>query len=522
VLAALIAAAVAFALTVTSGPAPPATGAATLVPADALAYVNLSVDPSRTPVKQSLRLAKGFQDYPLGAASLQGWIGSLLGSRTPVDFAGDVRPWLGKEASLAVLDTSTSTAGMLLVLDVSDRSRARAFLTRSGVSPVGSYRGFQLLRAPNGTELAFVGHYLTVGQDAGVRAAIDVSQGSARSLARDPTYQRTAAGEPAGRVLDAYASAAGVQRVLASRGGPLGALGTLLYQPALQGVAMSVSPSARGADVRIHTELDRSLVSIKGTGATRFTPSLQDAIPSGAALMLDTTGLDRLAPRLLGAGKAAGVAGGVAPLFSRLGTALSAEGVNVSSILSIFHGESAIAITPGTVGVGQPPALVVVTRPANPTRAKAQLASLEVPLAQLFSAPAANAGGSPQFNDRVIDGVDVRQLSLTPGLQVDYAVWHGLVLVSTGLGGISAVISRHTPVAKEQEFREVLGVPDKRITSLLFLDLRQLLSLDEQMGLTHSALLKALLPDLERVRAVGMNSTGGEADSTAELFLRFP
>jgi hypothetical protein len=85
------------------------------------------------------------------------------------------------------------------------------------------------------------------------------------------------------------------------------------------------------------------------------------------------------------------------------------------------------------------------------------------------------------------------------------------------------VISAGAPAtASEHEFRGVLRVPEERITSLLFLDLRQLLSLGEQMGLTHSALLQALLPDLERVRAVGMDSTGGEADSTAELSLRFP
>jgi hypothetical protein len=42
------------------------------------------------------------------------------------------------------------------------------------------------------------------------------------------------------------------------------------------------------------------------------------------------------------------------------------------------------------------------------------------------------------------------------------------------------------------------------------------------MGLTHGARFRALAPDLERIRAVGMDSTSEEADTTAELFLQIP
>ena len=60
----------------------------------------------------------------------------------------------------------------------------------------------------------------------------------------------------------------------------------------------------------------------------------------------------------------------------------------------------------------------------------------------------------------------------------------------------------------------------QRVTSLLFLDFSQLLSLGEQTGLTPSARVRALTPDLEKIRGVGMDSTSGEADTTAELFLQ--
>ena len=58
------------------------------------------------------------------------------------------------------------------------------------------------------------------------------------------------------------------------------------------------------------------------------------------------------------------------------------------------------------------------------------------------------------------------------------------------------------------------------MTSLLFLDFDQLLSLGEQTGLTRSARYRAPRADLQRIRAIGLQSSSGEADSTAELFLQ--
>jgi hypothetical protein len=50
---------------------PPATGAAAIVPADALAYVHLSTDTGRPAVKRALALAASFPDYPLLRLALQ-------------------------------------------------------------------------------------------------------------------------------------------------------------------------------------------------------------------------------------------------------------------------------------------------------------------------------------------------------------------------------------------------------------------------------------------------------------------
>ncbi len=163
--------------------------------------------------------------------------------------------------------------------------------------------------------------------------------------------------------------------------------------------------------------------------------------------------------------------------------------------------------------------MVVIARERDPAAAREALATLEVPLAQLFAAPAAGPGQAPEFNDRQVDGVTAHQLALAPGLQLDYAVFDGLVVVATSLDGIAAVVS-HRPSARPRALvrRDLGGSP--KPTSLLFLDLSQLLSLGEQTGLTRSARFLALRPDLDLIHAIGLSSTSGEADTTAELLLQ--
>jgi hypothetical protein len=381
--------------------------------------------------------------------------------------------------------------------------------------PPGSYRRRALLRTPSGGELAFLGRYLAIGQDESVRSAIDVAAGAAPSLAASAVYRRAAAGTPDGTVMGAYASAAGVRRVLADQGGILGAAGDLLYQPALQGVAIALAPTRAGARIRIHSALDPALVGLgaSAAGGTAFSPSLPSVMPAGAALMLDVTGLDKVAPQVLNAGSAAGLAGGIGPLLSRLGSALKSEGVDVSDLVDIFHRETAVAI----VGAGQSPTLVIVARVLDQRRTQNELAQLEAPLAQLFSAPGANQSSEPVFNDRQVAGITAHQLQLAAGFQLDYAVFRGLVAISTSLQGIEAVAQRSRPLARAPAFRAVLAGSPTRVTSLVFASLAQLIGAGQQTRLTAGSLRSRLLPDLQRVTGVGLTSTRGATDATTQV-----
>lgn len=434
-----------------------------------------------------------------------------------VDYGTDIKPWLGKEAAVAVLNTATTTAGSLIVFDVRSRLRASAFLSSRGAAPDGSYEGVPLLREPSGTVLAFVRHYLVFGQGASVRASIDAAKGRARSLQRDPAYRRAAGNEPPDRVLDAYASVAGVRRVLAPRGGMLGALAALLDRPALIGAAVSVSAVGGGARIQVHLALDPALARLSGPSSAPFTPTLAGVMPSGSTLLFDVRGLARAAPRVLGASAVAGFAAGLGPLLRRLGAALGSEGVDVQSVTSIFSGETAVALVPS--GAGRGPALVIVSRTGHEAATRSVLAQLEVPLSQLFPPPSTGPGAAPEISDVGIAGVSAHRLALAPGLQLDYAVFHGLVVVSTSLQALAGVVRHARSLPDDSAYQATLANRPDQVSSLLFADFSQLLRIGEQTGSTRGALV-ALAPDLEKIRAMGLVSTSGESDTNARLYLQ--
>jgi hypothetical protein len=279
-------------------------------------------------------------------------------------------------------------------------------------------------------------------------------------------------------------------------------------------VAISQTPTRKGASIRIHSALDRSLEKVGSSGSTpAFTPSLPALMPATSSLLLDVADLDKVAPEVLNAGSAAGLAGGVGPLLSRLGSALRSEGVNVSDLISIFRREAAVAIVGGT----QSPTLVMVARTANQSRTQRELAALEAPLAQLFSAPGKNQSSEPVFNDREVAGVTAHKLQLASGFQLDYAVFHGLVVISTRLQGIQDVAQQTRPLSRDPAFSAVLGGGVRRVTSLVFANLATLIGATQQAGLSAGSLGARLMPDLQRITGVGLTSTRGTADSTTQV-----
>jgi hypothetical protein len=163
---------------------------------------------------------------------------------------------------------------------------------------------------------------------------------------------------------------------------------------------------------------------------------------------------------------------------------------------------------------------VLVGRTTQPTAAENELASLVVPLTAAFTPPSDGAGVVPEIAATTVGPVTVSQLTLAPGLGLDWVVSHGLVVLSTSAGAVANVIAHRAQLSAEPAYKAATRGFSGQATSLVFFDLGPLLRLGEQTGLVASTTLKGLGPDLGQLRAIGLRSTKGTADTTTELQLQ--
>jgi hypothetical protein len=471
----------------------PADEAARLVPASALVYVHLSTDPDREPDARLARLAAAL---PAVGRLREQIVAGVSPER--LDLERDVRPWLGAELAYAVVSATDS----LVLAAVADRSKAQALVARIGARPAGRYRGVPLRQA-GPTAFAFVGGFLAAGSEAAVRAAVDREAGAGDRLADLPAYRRAFEDRPAGRSVDAYASATGVRDVLAPLEGPLGTLAALIDRPGLTAAGATLTAQANGL---------RARVRLAG-GAPRdaaFEPVLLEHVPEGAVAYVGLRGVPLLV-RVLGRLGAQGP-------FDQLGASLAGEaGIEFErDLLDPLAGELALAVTGGARGGA--PVVTLKARTVDPRRTEAALARLQEPLARRLAVP----GTVPAFEPVEIGGLAAFTLPVSPALAPTYAVAGDSIVISTAPAGLEP--PRGT-LAAGRAFEATIGKVPEKADSLVLLDLRALFALGEQTGLTAIPGLATARDDLNRVRAAGAVITEDPAhpsDTTAELFLEIP
>jgi hypothetical protein len=478
----------------------PPDDAARLVPANALAYVHLSTDPERAADRRFAELAAALP--PL--ARLRDQAAAAI-APTAFDVERDVRPWLGDELAYAAV----SPADSLVLAAVADRPKAEALVARVGnLSAAQEHRGVPVLVAGR-TAIAFVGDFLALGTEPAVRAAIDRADGDGEPLADADAFARALDGAPADRSLVAYASGDGVRQVLAPRGGLLGTLGALLDRPGLvaAGGALSAEPGGLRAHVRLAGGAPRDAA---------FEPVLLERVPERAAAYLGVRGatrLARLAERL-----------GAEETVAALRDAAAVEaGVDLDGdVLAPLSGEVAVAVTgpaddPSGTGGGAP-VVTLKARTADARRTGSALARLQQPLERRLALP----GTAPGFKPEPVGGLEAFTLRVTPELAPSYAVSGDGLVLSTAPAGLEP--PRGTLAASEA-FGATIGDVPESADSLVFLDLRQLLALGEQTGLTAIPSLATARDDLRRVRAAGAvvsHEPTNPSDTNAELFLQIP
>ncbi len=488
-LALLALAIVAVVVVLTGGGRGPAIAqdAATLVPADSLVYVHVSTDTGRRAVRDAQRLGSGFPSYER--------LRRQVLDRLAV--AGDVRPWLGDEAALALTGGSGGTAGSLVLLSVRDVAKAKAFLAEGArkSGPGKRYKGVTLDRYGS-VYGALIGDFVALGQVDTLERAVDLQQGRGRALSSDATYRETTGGLPADRVADAYATSDGLGRLLVPAGGVLGIAGILFDRPGLKGVAASLSATSPGAEVVV-----RSVVP--GRRAQPFTPQLLDAVPKDAMAYYGTRGLDQNITRLLNtAGTQA-----LGELLKQVTDALGSGGAQAvrKDLLDLLSHESAVALLPDVPA----PIALIIARADNADASQAALDRLS------------------QTLPKVLKGAKVTQADGVTRIrsdqaEFDLAVVDGKLVASTSMKGIDAVRHPDGGIGADDAFQSTVRNAGDPVTSVLFLDFSQLLTLAEQTGLNDSRAYLAVRNDLRKLRAVGVSSTGAGEDTTSEIRFQIP
>jgi hypothetical protein len=489
VAAAVVLLAIAAGVLLLRGASAPRDTAGRFVPAGALAYVHVSTDADREQDVRLLRLLRKFPTFTRLRTRVEGAIGAF-------DFERDVRPWLGKEAAVALLDSGGPAANVLLLLSVEDEPKAQGQLSRAAGAAGGvEHRGIAVRRF-GGVAAAFVGDFLAIGQEPAVKAAIDRHRGRGAAIPATKDL-------PDERAVHARLSAEGVRRVLRPQEGLLGVLGAAADHPALRSLQLSVLPQANGLRVQVRQDKRRS------EGAP-FTPRLFDTVPEDAAAYLGLNGLGSAAPVL----DASGAGALLATVQERL------PGIDLErDVVRPLRGEVALSITPAL----PVPIVTLVAQTRDPARTQEALSKLRGAIAGLLAPEDADAAGQvPVFEERPLAGVTAYALTLAPDTEILYAILKGRLVVSTAASGIQGVADRTDSLRDSERFeRSGTEVPEKA-EALVFLDLAQLLTLGDQVGLDPGSAFRTARDDLRRVRVISAVAEREGPDTTAELFLEIP
>ena len=490
----------AIALTVvlaTRGDAAPTDGTAQLVPPNALLYAHLSTSEGRTQDARLLEIAGRF-------SVLRERIPALAMALTPaaggLDYERDVRPWLGDEAAVALLDGGSAGPEPLLLAAVDDRAAAQRTLAKLGARPAGRHAGTPLLSLPPRATAAFTEDHLVIGPAAAVSGAIDRAGDDAPpSLAEARVFRRAAEERAGAASLELFATTFGLRRLLDGATGLAGMAGRLLMSPRLEGVHAQIAAEERG--VRATARVLRA----PGGEPAAFEPELAGNVPSGTAGFVALPGLDAMTALAERAGGAA--------LLTDIEEALPlAAGIELEDLLAPLGDEAVLSVQAGEAA----PIFTLAARTRDP-------ASTRESLARLQGAVSDRLGAGP-FEQRELRGADAFTLQVTPELEPSYAVSKGAVVASTASSGLEQLRPARSPVTAAAVLEDLMPEEGEKVEALAFIDPRKLLALGERTGL-EALSSPAARDDLSRMRnagAVVKEDDNQPTDTTAELFLENP
>jgi uncharacterized protein DUF3352 len=489
-------------------PGAPDDHAAALVPGQAVAYVHANVDRDSSQWDRAQSLLERFP----ALVQLQNRLLRTLTRRGgALDLEREVRPWVADEAALALVPDSRGNARSLILLEVSDRELARAFLARAvGRERTSVYRGVTV-RSYGTLATAFLRGFLAIGPPQVLRSGIDAALRPSRSLALDPIFIRARSNIPdRDRVLFGYASRRGLRGVLERRPGLAGRLARLADDPQLRGVAAALRAEKDGGRVFMSSALEPA------DADPSYVPRLVKVVSGDALAFVDMrSAADVLQSVSSFAGRSLPFDLGLRDLRTEIA---DAGGLRVLRELQpLLDGEAALFVSRSAAT----PVITLVVDGVDDRDADTLLARIQPLISRLVRRESAT-GQVQTFRPQRIAGLDAASLRVNAALEITYAIFDGRLVVSTGPGGIRRIKLANTRLADNDLFAPGMRDDLDRVTSVLFLDLEQLLALGEQAGLGGAAGYQGFKSDVSPVRAVSAITHVKAASKTAEIFIEVP
>lgn len=500
---------------------PPGDDAIALVPEDAVAYVHLDVDSGTAQFEAAQEIAGRL---PLLTQLAIADVSSIAGR--PIDFNGEVRPWSGGEAALAVLP-GIDGFDQVLMLEADDEDGASEFadglLGPAAVS--NDIGGTEVLVGDDGFSTVLYEGFLLLGTKAGIAQIVDVP---ATSKSLDETSAASVLDRlPASSLASAYLSSEGAAELVGGSGS-LGSLDTFVDSSATTGVAASVSVEGDFADVSIRSDLDP-----EGTEAS---PGFFAALPKFRPSLTADVGGDSLA--YLGLGdpsssidslrlQAAAEAPALLSAFDGFEAALQRDGgISLEEdLLPLLGSEVALSVepvfdesapvTPGTVASSGTPYVSLIAAGVDETEAATALAGLQAPLIEAL-APEDEAQ-VPAFETSEIAGVEAQSLFVSPQVDLTYATFADRLVIATDRLAVEQARAEDGGLAGTDGFAGLTEDLPEEVSLLVYLNLDGLLGLGEQVGLAEDPVYATFAPDLRNLKAAALSVVGGDEAIDTDL-----
>ena len=521
-----------------------------VVPADALAYVHVSLDTDNEQYEDVVGIANR---TPLVTKQvLVQMLPIFLGaSGRPPNFEEEIDPWFGGEIAIAVVPGGAGTQ-QVQMLEVSDTDGAREYeeSIAAGNPEPEDYQGIDIREDERGLASAIVEDFLVLGTASGVRSVIDVSAGAegADSLADDATASEAFDALPAERFAEAYLSTEGIDSFLALSDGALAPVEPLVDSGDSLGAAFAVSADEGGLRLATRSLLDPERDPEGGGFFSAFDP-FEPVLP--AEIAPDTLAYagfgnaDETLSSLLEQAtvRAPGVAKGFTDLVERLRRDV---GVDISEeLLPALNGEGAIAVAPrpaeeeieasapdedevpeelqspdGPETIargGSEPYLQFLADDVDAEATGDALARLQEELAKSVDPSIAN----PVFREEQFGDVTGQVLERGPGNVIAYGIADGKLAIAndtaaverldgdpdSGLGGAEIYTSATEELAEEP-------------LMIAFFDLAGLITLAEQLGAGAESPFTTFAEDLRRLQTLALTVSREEDTLATDSYLR--